>query len=245
VLSAEEARDARSLRFIARLKDGVPFEQAAAEMASIGAALAAEHPHTNGGWTMRLVPIRDITGGQGFWVVIALFLLSMGLLVAIATANVSNLIMVRAASRARELAVRTAMGARTGRLLRQFVVEGFVLAALGAGVSLPVAWLGLQGIAALNPEPAFQQIAIDLHELSFVASLALICPLVFSLASARQIRTPDLRGVLAAQGGRGTTATMRGRNALVVAQVALAVILLTASTLAFKSISAPSTRCPY
>ena len=235
-LSAEEPRDARNLRFIARLKDGVPFDQAAAEMASIGAALATEHPLSNGGWTMRLVPIRDITGGQGFWVVIALFLLSMGLLVAIATANVSNLIMVRAASRARELAVRTAMGARSGRLLRQFVVEGFVLATLGAAMSLPVAWLGLRAIAALNPEPAFQQIAIDLHELSFVASLALICPLVFSLASARQIRTPDLRGVLAAQGGRGSTGPMRGRSALVVAQVALAVILLTASTLAFKSI---------
>ncbi len=235
-LSAEEPRDARNLRFIARLKDGVVFEQAAAEMASIGAALAAEHPLTNGGWIMRLVPIRDLTGGQGFWVVVALFLLSMGLLVAIATANVSNLIMVRAASRARALAVRTAMGAQNGRLLRQFVVEGFVLAALGSALSLPVARLGLLGIATLNPEPAFQQIAIDLHELSFVASLALICPLVFSLASARQIRTPDLRGVLASQGGRGATATMRGRSALVVAQVALAVVLLTASTLAFKSI---------
>jgi putative ABC transport system permease protein len=235
-LSADEPRDARNLRFIARLKDGVSFEQAAAEMASIGAILATEHPVTNGGWTMTLVPIRDITGGQGFWVVVALFLLSMALLVAIATANVSNLIMVRAASRARELAVRTAMGARSGRLLRQFVVEGFVLAVLGAALSLPVAWLGLLGISTLNPEPAFRQLAIDTHELSFVASLALICPLVFSLAAARQIRTPDLRGVLAAQGGRGTTATMRGRSALVVGQVALAVILLTASTLAFKSV---------
>ena len=235
-LSAEEPRDARNLRFIARLKDGVAFAQAAAEMESIGAALAVEHPLSNGGWTMRLVPIRDITGGQGFWVVITLFLMSMGLLIAIATANVSNLIMVRAASRARELAVRTAMGAPSGRLLRQFVVEGFVLAAIGAALSLPVAWLGLLGIAALNPEPAFQQLAIDVHELSFVAGLALICPLVFSLASARQIRTPDLRGVLAAQGGRGATATLRGRSVLVIAQVALAVILLTASTLAFKSI---------
>jgi predicted permease len=235
-LSAEEPRDARNLRFIARLKDGVPFEQAAAEMAAIGAALATEHPLTNGGWTLRLVPIRDITGGQGFWVVVTLFLLSMVLLVAIATANVSNLIMVRAASRARELAVRSAMGARSGRLLRQFMVEGFALALLGAVLSLPIAWLGLRGVSALNPEPAFQQIAIDLHELSFIASLALICPVVFSLACARQIRTPDLRAVLAAQGGRGTTATMRGRSALVVAQVALAVILLTASALAFQSI---------
>lgn len=236
VLSAEEPRDARNLRFMARLKDGVTFEQAAAEMAAIGAALATEYPLTNGGWTLRLVPIRDLTGGEGFWVVITLFLMSIGLLIAIATANVSNLIMVRAAARARELAVRTAMGARGGRLLRQFVVEGFVLALIGGILSVPVAWLGLQGIVAINPEPAFQQIVIDLHELSFVASLALICPVVFSLASARQIRTPDLRGVLASQGGRGTTGTMRGRSALVVAQVGLAVILLTASTLAFKSI---------
>ena len=235
-LSAEEPRDLRNLRFIARLKDGVAFADAAAEMASIGSALATEHPLTNGGWTTRLVPIRDITGGQGFWVVITLFLLSMALLIAIATANVSNVLMVRAASRAREYAVRAAMGARSGRLLRQFVVEGVVLSVLGAALSLPVAWLALRGIAALNPERAFQQLAIDLHELSFVASLALICPVVFSLASARQIRTPDLRGVLALQGGRGTTAKMRGRGALVIAQVSLAVILLTASALAFRSV---------
>jgi putative ABC transport system permease protein len=234
VLAADEPRDARNLRFIARMKNGITFEQAAAEMSAIGDALATEHPLTNAGWKLRLIPIRDLTGGQGFWVIIALFLMSMGLLVAIATANVSNLIMVRAASRARELAVRTAMGARSGRLLRQFVVEGFVLALLGAALALPVAWLGLR--ALIGMQPGFQQIAIDLHELSFVAGLALICPIVFSLAAARQIRTPDLRGVLAAQGGRGTTATMRGRSALVVAQVALAVILLTASTLAFKSI---------
>jgi putative ABC transport system permease protein len=232
-LSSEEPRDARNLRFIARLKNGVSFEQAATELAAIGDALGSDHPVTNGGWNLRLVPIRDLTGGQGFWVVIALFVMSMGLLIAIATANVSNLIMVRAAGRARELAVRTAMGARSGRLLRQFVVEGLLLATLGAALSLPMAWLGLQSIAAV--QPGFQQIAIDIHELSFVASLALICPIVFSLAAARQIRTPDLRGVLAAQGGRGTTATLRGRGALVVAQVALAVILLTASTLAFKS----------
>ena len=81
-------------------------------MAAIGDALASEYPLTNGGWKIRLVPIRDITGGDGFWVVIALFLFSIGLLMAIATANVSNLIMVRAAARARELAVRTAMGAK-------------------------------------------------------------------------------------------------------------------------------------
>lgn len=235
-LNPAAARDARNLRFIARLKDGVTFEQAAAEMDAIGDALASEHPLTSGGWTTRLVPISDITGGQGFWVVIFLFLFSIGLLIAIATANVSNLIMVRAAARARELAVRTAMGARGGRLMRQFIVEGFVLAALGAALAVPAAWAGLQAIAAFSPEPVFRQLQIDWHELSFVASLALICPMVFSLASARLIARPDLRQVLASQGGRGTTATMKGRSVLVVAQVALAVIMLTATLLAARSI---------
>lgn len=233
-INPESPRDARSLRFLARLKNGVTFDQAAAEMAAIGSALANEHPRTNGGWTMRLVPVGDLIGGSGFWVVIALFLLSIGLLMAIATANVSNLVMVRTIARARELAVRTALGARKGRLVRQFVTEGLVLSIAGALVSLPIASAGLQGIRWISSEPIFRQITIDLHELGFVATLTLICPLVFSIAPIRQLSRPDMRQVLAA-GGRGTTASLRGRSILVVVQVALAVILLTVSTLALRS----------
>ena len=238
--TAESYRSARcqELTLHRRLREGVTFDQAAAELAAIGDALASEYPLTNGGWKIRLIPIREITGGDGFWVVIFLFMFSMGLLIAIATANVSNLIMVRAAARARELAVRTAMGAKSGRLLRQFVVEGFVLAALGALLSVPAAWTGLRLIASISDEQVFQQIVIDEHEIAFIAMLALVCPIVFSLASARLIVRPDLREVLATQGGRGSTAKMRGRGALVVAQVALAVIMLTASSLAMKSIRA-------
>jgi putative ABC transport system permease protein len=235
-LDADAPRDARNLRLIARLGDGVPFDRAAAETAAIGDALAREYPLTNAGWTARLIPINDVAGGPGFWVVIFLFMFAVALLIAIATANVSNLIMVRAAARARELAVRTAMGARSGRLLRQFFIEGVVLSIAGASLSIGVTWLGLQAIVVWSGDPQFQQLRIDWHELSFVASLALICPLVFSLASARLITRPDLRQVLASQGGRGATATMKGRSALVVAQVALAVVLLTASMLAMKSI---------
>jgi len=235
-LNPDGPRDLRSLRFIGRLRAGVTFDQAAAEMAAIGDALASEYPLTNGGWKIRLMPIRAITGGDGFWVVIFLFMFSMGLLIAIATANVSNLIMVRAAARARELAVRTAMGAKGGRLFRQFLVEGFVLAAIGALLSVPASWTALQLLVSV--EPVFRQIVIDEHELAFVASLALVCPVVFSLASLRLIVRPDLREVLATQGGRGSTAKMRGRGALVVAQVALAVVMLTASSLAAKSVRA-------
>ncbi len=235
VISPEAPRDNRDLRFIARLKDGVSFDQAAAEMAALGDRLATDHPLSNGGWSMRLVPVRELTGGDGFWVSIALFMLSIGLLLAIATANVSNLIMVRATARMKELAVRTALGARGGRLLRQFITEGFVLAALGAAVSLPVAYGGLQVINAVSADGIFRQLRIDWHELSFVALLALVCPVIFTLAPARLIARPDLRQVLASQ-SRGATASMKGRRGLVVAQVALAVILLTASSLALKSI---------
>jgi predicted permease len=156
----------------------------------------------------------------------------------IATANVSNLVMVRALARQRELAVRIALGARRGRIIRQFIVEGGVLSFAAAVISIPVAYGGLQVIQWMATEPIIQQLAIDLHELSLVATLALICPLILSIAPARAISRTDTRHVLATSGMRGSTASMRGRGWLVVAQVSLAVILLMVSTLATRSINA-------
>ena len=229
-------RDARNLRFLARLRDGVTFEQAAAEMAAIGTQLASEHPRTNGGWSIRLVPVSDLIGGDSFWVVIALFVLSIALLMGIATANVSNLVMVRTLARSRELAVRSALGAKKGRIIRQFVTEGAVLSIAAALLSLPVAWAGLRAIQAVSAEAVFRQLIIDAHELSFIALLALICPILFSISPIRALSHPDMRQILAASGGRGTTASMKGRGALVVVQVALAVILLLVSSLSLRSI---------
>ena len=233
----QSPRDTRNFRLLARLKEGITFEQAGAEMAAIGAALAAEYPRTNGGWTLRLVPVNDLIGGDGFWVVITLFLLSIGLLMAIATANVSNIVLVRTLARGRELAVRTALGARKGRLVRQFLTEGLVLSAVAALLAFPIAWAGLQAIAAISAEEVFRQLTIDLHEIGFVATLALVCPVMFSLAPVRLLSRPDLRHVLAAS-GRGSTTSTRGRSVLVVVQVALAVILLTVSSLSLRSIRA-------
>jgi putative ABC transport system permease protein len=234
-IDTSSQRDLRNLRFVARLKDGVGFDQSAAEMAAIGAALAQEYPATNAGWTVRLVPINDLIGGGGFWVVIALFILSIALLMAIATANVSNLVMVKTLARSRELAMRTALGARKGRLIRQFLTEGMLLSIAAAALSLPLAWGGLALAAALSDFELFRQLRIDIHEVSFVATLALICPLMFSIAPIRALARPDLRHVLAAGGSRGTTALGRGRGVLVVVQMALAVILLTVSSLALRS----------
>ena len=234
-VNPDAPRDQRNLRFLARLRDGVTFEQAAAEMGAIGDALGHEYPRTNGGWSTRLVPVNDLIGGEGFWVVLALFILSIALLMAVATANVSNLVMVRTLARVRELAVRTALGARKGRIVRQFVTEGMVLSLLAAVLSLPVAWAGLEALIEISGEPVFRQLQIDSHEASFVALLALICPLLFSISPVRTLSRPDLRQVLAV-GGRGVTASTRARAVLVVVQVALAVILLTVSSLAWRSI---------
>ena len=236
-LNPDGPRDVRNLRFIARLRDGVPFDQAAAEIRGIGDALATEYPATNAGWKVRLVPIRDITGGEGFWVVVALFLLSIGVLMAIATANVSNLVMVRTLARARELAVRTALGARKGRLIRQFVTEGMLLSAIAAALSVVLTLVALRVIGSFSDQAIFQQMNVDSHELGFVALLALICPLMFSVSPIRTLSRPDLRHVLAAGGSRGSTAIGRSRGVLVVVQVALAVILLTVSSLALRSTS--------
>jgi putative ABC transport system permease protein len=235
-LSPEMPRTTRNLRVVARLRDGQTRESAGAEFAAMSAALGTEHPDTNTGWRIRVVAARDMAGDANFWVVIALFLLSIGLLMAIATANVSNLVLARAASRQRELAVRTALGARRGRLVQQLVVEGLTLSIAGSVLAFPVAWAGLKAITLFSSNLVFQQLLIDSHELGFVAVLALVCPLMFSIAPARTLGRTDTRQLLAAGGVRGATATMRGRGVLVVAQLALAVILLTASSFALQSV---------
>lgn len=231
----EMPRDKRQLRVVARLRDGETLDSAAAEIGALADALAVEHPDTNTGWRVRVLPATDLAGDDEFWVVIGLFLFSIGLLMAIATANVSNLVLARAVSRQRELAVRSALGARRGRLVRQLAIEGLTLSTFGALLALPVAWMGLRAITVISPEIVFQQLRVDSHEFAFMAVLALVCPIVFCVAPARALGRTDMRQLLAS-GGRGSTASMRGRGALVVAQLALAVILLTASTLALRSV---------
>lgn len=238
IINPQSPSTARDLRILARIKPGVSFAQAGAEIAAIGDALSVEYPDSNGGWKSRMGSVRELTGGDEVWIVIALFLLSVGLIMAIAIANVSNLVMVRALSRQRELAVRVALGARRSRIIRQFIVEGGALSLTAAALAVVLAYGGLQVIQWIATEPILKQVAIDIHELSFVASLALICPLLFSIAPARTISRADTRQILAATGGRGNTTSLRGRGWLVVAQVSLSVILLTASALATRSVNA-------
>ena len=204
-------------------------------------------PRTNGGWRMRLVPIRELTGGDGFWVVIALFLLSIGLLMAIATANVSNLVHGRARlARARELAVRT-------RARRAQGADGWCASSspkasccrlAAALMSLPLALAGIQRDSGdVSAEAVFRQLTIDVHELAFVALARADLPAGVLARAGRACYRARICGrcwppAACAARPRST----RGRGALVVVQVALAVILLTVSSLALRSDPRRSTR---
>jgi putative ABC transport system permease protein len=229
------ARSARRTRVIGRLAPGRDFAAAAAEFAVIGDGLAREYPDTNAGWRARLAPISEATGGRNFWVIIALFSLAVILVVAIACANVANVLLVRATALGRDVAIRAALGASRLRVVRAIVFEGLLLSVASGLLAVPLAEGLLRIIRSIDGEPALQQLRLDWHELGFIASIVLIAPIIFAVVPARQVARTDVRSALAAGGTRVVSSGRRSRSVLVVAQVALAVVLLITSGLAVRT----------
>jgi putative ABC transport system permease protein len=194
-----------------------------------------DYPEVNRDWRWRIQPINAAMAGRTFWLVIALFIVAMTLIMAIASANVANLILVRAAARRREMAVRLALGAGRFRVARQLGLEGLLLSCAAGALALPVAQLGLRVIHGIDAEPALRQMTIDAHEVTFVAALVLLGPVLFSLAPALVALRGDLRGVLQSGGIRVMGGGGRMRASLVVLQVALASMLLVTAGLAVRS----------
>jgi len=225
---AKASRGSRSYAAIGRLKPGVTLEQARADMAGITAQLAEEYPDDNKGWGVALSTRYEEMFGEDVRVIMIMLLLSVAFVLLIACANVANLLLARAASREREMAVRMALGGGRIRLLRQLLTESVLLAALGGIGGVFVAYWGIRGLLLIAPPdvPHLSRIQLDPTVLAYTAVIALFTGVIFGLAPALHGTRLRLQEVL--KEGRGSSGGARHRalKSLVVSEVALALVLL-------------------
>jgi putative ABC transport system permease protein len=236
------ARASHVLDVVARLRPGTSFEQAQAELAMVVANWAEANPdeHAPGpdGHPVYIVPLQEDVIGD-IRPALLLLLGAVGFVLLIACANVANLLLARSEARQREIAVRSALGAGTGRLLRQFLTEGLVLAVLGGVLGVFVGWAGVRLLIAANPEsiPRAAEIGLDGWVLLFTTGIAVLTGVIFGLAPALHLSRGSTTGALREGGLRTTTnaARQRLRRLLVVSELALAVILIVGSALMLRS----------
>ncbi len=234
-------RDFHFLDVIGRLKPGVTIEQARSEMDALEAGWRSEnraqHLLDPQDHPVLMLPLHeDVVGGARRAVLMLLGAVAFLLLIAVA--NVASLLLARAAARHREFAVRLALGAGRGRMLRQFLTEGFILVVLGAVCGVGLAQLGLKTIMAVAPDsvPRTGEIKLDLMVLAFTLGISILAVFIFALAPMAQLREGNLAHWLQGASLRTTGASSHLlRKGLVVTEIALAVVLLVGSGLMIRA----------
>jgi putative ABC transport system permease protein len=225
------------LSVIARLKPGVTLPQAQADMDAITAGLRQEYPDVYGSKGVRLIALHEFVVGDTKPTLLLLFG-AVGLVLLIVCANVANLTMARASTRTKEFALRSALGAGRGRLIRQLLTESVLLAVAGGICGLGLATWGLNLLLALSPEavPRLAEIRLDWRVLSFALGASLLTGIVFGVLPALTSARVNLNETLKEGGrGAGAGASHRTRGALVAAEVALALVVLAPAGLLVKS----------
>ena len=231
-------RRAHFFRPIGRLKAGVSLAQAQADIDAIAGQLEQQFPDTNTGWSLGLISLRQQLIGDTRTIVFILFG-AVGLVLLIACANVANLLLVRAAARQKEIALRTALGASRWRIVRQMITESLLLSIVGGALGALVAFWGVQLLVSLSEDslPATTNVTIDATVLGFTLLISIVTGLLFGLAPASRTMKVELVGSLK-DGGRGAEGTLRNRtrSLLVVFESAIAVMLLIGAGLLVRSL---------
>lgn len=218
------------IRVLARLRTGVTLNQAQSELAIIGRDLAEQYPKSNAGHRIAAEPLRqDVVGdvGSTLWLLLA----SVGLVLLIACVNIASLLLARAVSRERELAMRTALGAGRGRLIRQSLTESSLLGVCGGAVGVLLAALGTHPFLLFWPGglPRVEEIHLDWQVLLFALAASLLSGILFGLAPALRVPVRDLEQVLRAGSRTVVSSSRRLHSAFVISEIALAIVLLIAA----------------
>ena len=223
---------------IGRLKPGVTIEQASADMAQVSRNLAAAFPDTNKGTSAKLIPLKQWTTG-GVRPFLLVLLAGVGFVLLIACVNVANLLLARSAARTREFAIRAAMGASRSRVLRQLLTESIALGLVGGAFGLLLAAWGTHAALGILPTalPRAEEIGLDPRVLLFTLAISLIAGVLFGLAPAFKMLPSSLHDSLK-ETGRGMSGTRhRVQGTFVVAEMAMALVLLVGAGLMMRTLS--------
>ena len=235
-----DRRDSRWMRIVVRLAPGVSRAQAQAEMSGLARTLQQQYPQSNKDLDAQLLTFNERFNGGPIRIIFLALLGAVGFVLLIACANVANLLLSRSARRAREVAIRFALGASRARIVRQLLIESTLLAFIGGAAGLLLAWFGIRAFDAAVSDvgkPYWIVFTMDVTVFAYMALICLATGIIFGVAPALQVSKTNVNEILK-EGGRGSSGGPRARwmrSTLVVAELALTVVLLIGAGLMVRS----------